>query len=110
MAKSVVTVPRSIETGDTASIASAKSPWLRLQRGWVPTGYTGYNTQVGYVDSETWTTQAKYMFDAHKGSDPFARSPPTTFRARHTHAFATREGVDDGNLKYELGSRLRDKI
>lgn len=73
-------------------------------------GHTGASAKVGYVDSATAMTRAKFKFEGPEGSNPFAEGPPPPTSAPNTPTPEQLEKDDEGNLKYRLGSNLWKKI
>ncbi|KAK3843519.1 MAG: hypothetical protein J3R72DRAFT_420100 [Linnemannia gamsii] len=74
-------------------------------------GHMGASAKVGYVDSDTAMTRAKFKFEGPEGSDPFSDLPPPPASEISTPVPSRLEKDDDGNIsKYELGSKLWEKI
>ncbi|KAF9105661.1 hypothetical protein BGX29_011763 [Mortierella sp. GBA35] len=73
-------------------------------------GHMGASAKVGYVDSQTAMTRAKYKFQGPEGSDPFDESPPPLAPAPDTPTPSQLEKDDDGKAKIELGTKLWNRI
>ncbi|KAG0320240.1 hypothetical protein BGZ97_000391 [Linnemannia gamsii] len=73
-------------------------------------GFTGASAKVGYVDSTTAMTRAKFKIEGPKGFDPFDDGPPPPASAPDTPNPDHLEKDDEGKPEYKLGSDLWKKI
>ncbi|KAG9072404.1 hypothetical protein KI688_000174 [Linnemannia hyalina] len=73
-------------------------------------GHTGASAMVGYVDSATAMTRAKFKYEGPEGSDPFANGSLPPVSAPDTPTPVQLKKDDEGNPKYRLGSDLWKKI
>ncbi|KAK3838672.1 MAG: hypothetical protein JOS17DRAFT_813296 [Linnemannia elongata] len=73
-------------------------------------GYAGANAKIGYLDSATAMSRAKFKIEGPEGSDPFVDGPAPPVSSPDTPTPEQLEKDDEGNPKYKLGAHLWKKI
>ncbi|KAG0264874.1 hypothetical protein BGZ95_003510 [Linnemannia exigua] len=95
------------EEGEEEDVESGETTHDKRSRA----GYMGASAKVGYVDSDTAMTRAKFKYEGPEGLDPFSDLLSLSASEIDTPVPSHLEKDDNGNIsKYELGSKLWEKI